>query len=298
MVNQDEARAKHPARERMLRRLYAVDRANARLFRMLARRASARGPHVLLDRLAFHCDQRLNVIRQHMEGGLPPKRLSVLLALCLLRVLFWGLALRIMERRLQRQSRRYSRLEREHALMPGAVDAVDADAEKLGAFLGDSDADTFMSAVVLGLNDALVEMTGALAGFTMVLQNNRLIMLAGFTTGIAATLSMAASEFFSQKAAADGGQPRLAATYTGIAYLVTVLLLLLPYTLCPEPLAALGACMVIACLIILVFTWVDSLLRGTSFWRGFLQMAGISFGVALAIFLLSWLVRAWLGIEI
>ena len=298
MVNRDAVPAHHPQRERMLRRLYAVDRANGRLFRMLARRASAKGPHVLLDRLAFHCTQRLNVIEQHMEGGLPPKRLSVLLALCLLRVLFWGLALRIMERRLQRQSRRYSRLERHYPLMPGAVAAVDADAEKLGAYLGDSDADTFMSAVVLGLNDALVEMTGALAGFTMVLQNNRLIMLAGFTTGIAATLSMAASEFFSQKAAADGAQPRLAATYTGLAYLVTVLLLLLPYMLCPDPLVALGICMVIACLIILVFTWVDSLLRGTSFWRGFLQMAGISFGVALAIFLLSWLVRAWLGIEI
>lgn len=298
MVNRDEAQAHRPARERMLRRLYAVDRANARLFRMLARRASAKGPHVLLDRLAFHCNQRLTVLEQHMEGPLPPKRLSVLLALCLLRVLFWGLSLRIMERRLRRQSRRYNRLDLEYGLMPGAVEAVDADAEKLGAFLGDSDAETFMSAVVLGLNDALVEMTGALAGFTMVLQNNRLIMLAGFTTGIAATLSMAASEFFSQKAAADGGQPRLAATYTGIAYLITVLLLLLPYMLCPEPLVALGACMVIACLIILAFTWVDALLRGTSFWRGFLQMAGISFGVALAIFLLSWLVRAWLGIEI
>ena len=265
----------------------------------IARRAAAKGPHVLLDRLAFHCRQRLNVLEQHMEGPPPPRRLSVLLALGLMRFLFWGLALRIMERRLRRQSRRYSVLEKEYAPMPpGAVASVDADAEKLAAFLGDSDTDTFLSAVVLGLNDALVEMTGALAGFTMVLQNNRLIMLAGFTTGIAATLSMAASEFFSQKAAAGAGQPRLAATYTGIAYLITVLLLLLPFMLCPEPLGALGACMVIAGLIILAFTWVDSLLRGTNFWSGFLQMAGISFGVALVIFLLSWLVRAWLGIEI
>lgn len=298
MVSRDEATMDQPRRERRLRRLYAVDRANARLFRMLARRASAKGPHVLLDRLAFHCKQRLTVIEQHMEGPLPPKRLSVLLALCLLQVLFRGLALRIMERRLRRQARRYQRFEQEFTPLPGTESTVNADAEKLDAFLGDSDADTFMSAVVLGLNDALVEMTGALAGFTMVLQNNRLIMLAGFTTGIAATLSMAASEFFSQKAAADGGQPRLAAMYTGIAYLVTVVLLLLPYMLLPDALAALAVCMVVASLIILCFTWVDSLLRGTSFWRGFLQMFGISFGVALAIFLLSWLVRAWLGIEI
>ena len=294
----DEATAAPPARERMLRRLYAVDRANAGLFHMLADRAITKVPHALLGRLAYHCTERLSGLEKLMTGPLPPKRLSVLLALCLLRVLFTGLALRIMERRLRRQAARYSRLEEEYGLMPGAVTAINADAGRLAALLGDTDADTFMSAVVLGLNDALVEMTGALAGFTMVLQNNRLIMLAGFTTGIAATLSMAASEFFSQKAAAGGGQPRLAATYTGVAYLITVLLLLLPYMLVPEPLVALGACMVIAGLIILIFTWVDSLLRGTSFWRGFVQMAGISFGVALAIFLISWLVRVWLGIEI
>ena len=294
----DDAAATRTRRERMLRRLYAVDRANGRLFRMLADRATAKVPHALLGSLAFHCTQRLTAIEGHMTGPLPPRRLSVLLALDLLRVLFSGLALRIMERRLHRQARRYGQLEREYGLMPGAVAAVNADAERLAALLGASDADTFMSAVVLGLNDALVEMTGALAGFTMVLQNNRLIMLAGFTTGIAATLSMAASEFFSQKAATSGGEPLLAATYTGVAYLVTVLLLLLPFMLVPEPLVALAASMVIAALIILVFTWVDSLLRGTNFWKGFLQMAGISFGVALAIFLISWLVRVWLGIEI
>lgn len=292
------APATQPQREHLLRRLYAVDRANGRLLRMLAGRLTASGPHVLLDRLAFHCGQRLIVLEQHMEGQLPPRRFSVLLALGLLRILFSGLALRIMERRLRRQSRRYSALEKEFALMPGAVAAVNADADSLADFLGDNDADTFMSAVVLGLNDALVEMTGALAGFTMVLQNNRLIMLAGFTTGIAATLSMAASEFFSQKALPGGGRPLLAAAYTGIAYVVTVLLLLLPYMLISEATAALAACMVIAGLIILCFTWVDSLLRGTSFWRGFFQMAGISFGVALTIFVLSWLVRTWLGIEI
>ena len=294
----DDVVATRAQRERMLRRLYAVDRANGRLFRMLADRATTKLPHALLGRLAYHCTERLSGLEKLMTGPLPPRRLSVLLALCLLRILFSGLALRIMERRLRRQAARYSRLESEHGLMPGAETAVNADAERLAALLGDTDADAFMSAVVLGLNDALVEMTGALAGFTMVLQNNRLIMLAGFTTGIAATLSMAASEFFSQKAAADEGRPLLAATYTGVAYLITVLLLLLPYMLMPEPLVALAACMVIAGLIILIFTWVDSLLRGTKFWRGFLQMAGISFGVALAIFLLSWLVRAWLGIEI
>lgn len=65
----------------------------------------------------------------------------------------------------------------------------------------------YIGAIVLGMNDALVEMTGALAGFTMALPNNRLVALAGFITGVAATLSMAAAEFLSQETAASGKRP-------------------------------------------------------------------------------------------
>ena len=49
----------------------------------------------------------------------------------------------------------------------------------------------YMGSVVLGLNDALVEFTGALAGFTLALGDSRLIALTGSITGIAAALSMA-----------------------------------------------------------------------------------------------------------
>jgi rubrerythrin len=55
----------------------------------------------------------------------------------------------------------------------------------------------YSGSVVLGLNDALVELTGTLAGLTLAFQNTRLIALSGLITGIAAALSMAASEFLS-----------------------------------------------------------------------------------------------------
>jgi VIT1/CCC1 family predicted Fe2+/Mn2+ transporter len=57
----------------------------------------------------------------------------------------------------------------------------------------------YVGSMVLGLNDALVELTGALAGFTLAFRNTRLIAMAGFITGIAASLSMAASEYLSTK---------------------------------------------------------------------------------------------------
>lgn len=59
---------------------------------------------------------------------------------------------------------------------------------------------SYISSMVLGLNDALVELTGALAGFTLALNDNRMVGMAGFITGVAATLSMAASEYLSKKA--------------------------------------------------------------------------------------------------
>ena len=91
---------------------------------------------------------------------------------------------------------------------------------------------SYMSSVVLGLNDALVEFTGALAGFTLALNEPRLVALTGSITGVAAALSMAASEYLSTKSDATGEKhPLRAALCTGTAYLVTVAILIIPYLL-------------------------------------------------------------------
>lgn len=156
----------------------------------------------------------------------------------------------------------------------------------------------YLAAVVLGMDDALVEFTGALAGFTVALCDCRLVALAGFTTGVAATLSMAASEFLSQESAANGKNPWLAAVATGIAYLLTVGLLLLPYFIFQKPYIALTFCLLIAGLIILVFTLAVARLRGINFRGYFLRMLSISFGIAAVAFLISWIARESWGIAI
>ena len=61
----------------------------------------------------------------------------------------------------------------------------------------------YVGSIVLGLNDALVELTGALAGFTLALGETKIISLAGLVTGISAALSMAASDYLSSKAEED-----------------------------------------------------------------------------------------------
>lgn len=161
-----------------------------------------------------------------------------------------------------------------------------------------SSASSYTSAIVLGMNDALVELTGALAGFTMGLANNRLIALAGLTTGVAATLSMAASEFLSQEVDATRRRACAAASVTGIAYLITVGLLLLPFFILSEPMPALLICLLIAAAIIFVFTFVMSRLKHTSPIGAFLRMLTISFCVAAIAFAFSWLAKTWLGVDI
>lgn len=156
----------------------------------------------------------------------------------------------------------------------------------------------YAGSVVLGLNDALVELTGALAGLTFAFQNTRLIALAGLITGISASFSMAASEYLSTKSEEGEKKPLRSAIYTGIAYIVTVALLVMPYLLLENYLAALFWTIMNAVLVIAVFNYYISVARGYNFRKRFIEMASICLGVALFSFVLGNFIRIWLGVEI
>lgn len=163
----------------------------------------------------------------------------------------------------------------------------------------DEDRLRYIGSVVLGLNDALIELTGALAGFTFALQNTRLIALTGLITGIAASLSMAASEYLATKNE-EGHQksPIKSTLYTGVSYILTVTLLVAPYLFLENYLLALGLAQVAAVMIILVFTYYISVAKDTPFLQRFTEMAAISLGVAVLSFGIGYLIRISLGVEI
>jgi VIT1/CCC1 family predicted Fe2+/Mn2+ transporter len=157
----------------------------------------------------------------------------------------------------------------------------------------------YAGSVVLGLNDALVELTGALAGLTLALQNGKLIALSGLITGIAASLSMAASEYLSTRSEKTDKHPVRAAVYTGIAYVVTVSLLVLPYLVSPETyLLDLIIALTTGVIIIAVFNYYISVAKGESFRARFTEMAVLSLSVAAFSFGIGYLIRLWLGIEV
>lgn len=156
----------------------------------------------------------------------------------------------------------------------------------------------YTGSIVLGLNDALVELTGTLAGLTLALQNTRLIALVGLITGIAAALSMAASEYLSTKAQETRKQPVRAAIYTGFAYIATVLVLILPYLLLESYFHALGLTLAAAVTIIALFNYYISVAKDEPFRHRFVEMAALSLGIAALSFLIGYLARTFLGVDL
>ena len=156
----------------------------------------------------------------------------------------------------------------------------------------------YVGAVVRGLNDALVELTGALAGFTFALGDTRLIAMVGMITGIAASFSMAGSEYLARKSEPGELIPWKAALSTGGAYIVTVTALVLPYLLFSNLWLCLGLMVAVAVLIIAFFNFYIAVAQDLPFAKRFGEMAAISIGIAALSFAIGALIRSALGVEV
>jgi VIT1/CCC1 family predicted Fe2+/Mn2+ transporter len=167
--------------------------------------------------------------------------------------------------------------------------------EKMLLAMLDEELLKYAGSIVLGLNDALVELTGALAGFTFALGETKTISLAGLVTGISAAFSMGASEYLSCKADNDPKALK-SAVYTGTAYIITVVLLILPFLLGSNKFINLGITLVCAVFIIFIFNYYLAIARELNFKRRFLEMAVISLAVAALSFGVGWILKHVLGI--
>lgn len=166
--------------------------------------------------------------------------------------------------------------------LPGAKEIMREEEghEKQLIDLIDEEKIRYVGSIILGLNDALVELTGALAGFTLALQNASLVATAGLITGVAGSLSMAASEYLSTKSEEGERSPFKASVYTGLAYVSTVLFLIFPYFLLANIYFSLVLTILNAIIVIFVFTFYVSVSKGIPFNKRFWEMMAISLGIA------------------
>lgn len=157
----------------------------------------------------------------------------------------------------------------------------------------------YLGSIVLGLNDALVELTGVLAGLTFGLQNSNMIASVGIITGISAAFSMAGSEYLSAKTDGNSFKKSFTASlYTGLAYVITVVMLILPYLLISNVYTALIITILLAITIIAIFNFYASIAKGYSFKHRFFEMTAISLGVAFISFIIGIIVKQVFGIDV
>ena len=213
------------------------------------------------------------------------------------RIFGFTFGIKLMERGEKKAQKNYSDLIGKVPNIENWIQDEEVHEQKLLAML-DEERLRYAGSVVLGLNDALVELTGALAGLTLALQNVELIALTGLITGIAAAMSMAASEYLSTRSEQTDKHPVRAAVYTGIAYIFTVFLLILPYLIFENYYLALAWALGTGVLIIAVFNYYISVAKDEPFRERFAEMAGLSLGVAAFSFFIGYLIRTWLGIEV
>jgi len=156
----------------------------------------------------------------------------------------------------------------------------------------------YVGSIVLGLNDALVELTGVLAGLTFAFQEARLIAMAGLITGIAASLSMAASEYLSTKAEGLAKNAARATAYTGLSYILTVFFLISPFFIFTNVYFCLGLTLCNAVVIIFIFTFYISVAKDIPFRKRFFEMAFVSLGIASISFGIGFVVKGFLSMNV
>lgn len=267
------------------------------IYRKIAKSTKDESNKKVLEKIADEELKHYNIWKSYTGIDVKPNKVKIVFYVLLSKILGLTFSLKLMEKGEERAQVNYKEV---FDVIPEAQKIEEQEQEHEAELLSmiEEDKLNYIGSIVLGLNDALVELTGALAGLTFALQNGLLIASSGLITGIAASLSMAASEYLSQRA--EGNENALkSAVYTGITYIITVFLLILPYLLIPKNyFLSLILTLIIAVIIILGFNFYISVAKDLPFKKRFLEMAGISFGVAGLTFFIGFLVRVTLGIEI
>lgn len=250
----------------------------------------------ILSMIAAEEKLHYDVLKKYTGKEVKPDKKRIIRFYWLARILGVTFAIKLMESSEQSAHHNYSKYT-DYPDLLRLSDEEEVHETKLIELINEEKLE-YMGSVVLGLNDALVEFTGALAGFTLALSDSKLIALTGSITGIAAALSMASSEYLSTKSeGTEGKRPVKAAIYTGIAYLITVVALVTPFILINNVLVALGVMLAMALLIIALFNYYYSVARGESFRKRFTEMAVLSFSVAAVSFLIGYALKEFMGID-
>ncbi len=251
----------------------------------------------ILEDIAKDELRHYNILKGITKKEFKPDSLKILKYSILARIFGYRFTLKLMEKGEGSAQDLYSKVKDTFGEISKIIDDEEKHEMKLLNMLQEEKVD-YASSIVLGLNDALVELTGSIAGLSLALANTKLVGISGLIIGIAASLSMAASSYLSSKEEnSDVKDPGKAALYTGIAYIGTVILLVLPYFLLSNVLVALGSMLAVTLVVIASYSFYMSVVKDESFISKFGEMALISLSVSVVSFVIGWILKTYVGVD-
>ena len=283
---------------KIIKKMQQSELTESVIYEKIAKFAKGEENKKVLLRLSKEEKQHYEIWKRYTNIEMKPNKFKVFKYKLLARIFGFTFAVKLMENGEENAQSEYELLanEVEESII---IRQQEEEHEKALLEMLDEERLKYVGSMVLGLNDALVELTGSLAGFTFAMQNTKLIALSGLIIGISATFSMASSEFLSARS--EGRKDAFkSCLYTGVAYLITVVLLIMPYLILnnSQYMIALGCMIGVVLLIITVFTYYTSVAQTKPFKSRFLEMAIISVTVAVLSFVVGIVAKQLFGVEI
>ncbi|BCD61259.1 hypothetical protein NitYY0826_C0093 [Nitratiruptor sp. YY08-26] len=259
-----------------------------------------RDPHnkKILQEIALQEKEHYTFWKNITGKDLKPQKFVVLWYVFLARLFGLSFALKLMERGEERAQAFYRRLIMKYPEAKKIFDEENMHEAKLLSLLNDSKL-RYAGAVVLGMNDALVELTGTLTGIALAFNNAQYVGITGIIMGVAASLSMAGSAYLEARENQDSGiEPPKYALYTGFAYILTTVFLVTPFFFVAKAKVGLAFMFLSAALAIIIYNFYIAVAKDEDFSKRLREMFVITFGVALISFVIGYVVNRYFGIEI
>jgi VIT1/CCC1 family predicted Fe2+/Mn2+ transporter len=151
----------------------------------------------------------------------------------------------------------------------------------------------YKSAIILGMHDAIVSLTGLIAGLYFAFTDTNIIVVSCIISSITASLSMGAANYLAVKTV-NQAHAIHAALYTAGAYMLTCILLILPFCIFYNRKLAFLSVFIIAILIIYMFNFI--FYKGSKFYKHFYEMLAVCFTISVIAFIIGQCAKYFLDV--
>ncbi len=155
----------------------------------------------------------------------------------------------------------------------------------------------YIGFIALGLADAIVEITGVHAGFLGVTSSTLFAGISGLIVGFSAAISMGSAAYLQAKQDPSRSAWASAVT-TGISYILSVILLAIPYFLTQNMSLAFVFSILVGMSLIALLTFYSAVVFDRRFLREFLETVGLMLFTAGASYLLGLFIGKAFGIHL